>query len=204
MNDQSKIMIFFLIFLFIIVLYHHYYIQPQQDKKVKEEEIAITFLKANNDEKMKKKILGDLTSISDHQRIPTYDWSNHLPGEQDIRIEDTFSDNNDFSNPDNLSYSKSVPSHTIQNANSLTALVESSVPTLNTQQCWYSKEFECPIKNGSYLQCTNNYITKPNYKNCDCSNRTFEMCPYPYKISENEYYKKIGFNREQNFGKLIV
>lgn len=62
------------------------------------------------------------------------------------------------------------------------------VPTLNTYQCYLSKNFECPMINGSFQQCTNNYIPKPKEGNCDCSNRTFEMCPYPFKISENCYY----------------
>ena len=77
------------------------------------------------------------------------------------------------------------------------ALKECKVPTLNTEQCYKSKEFECPIKNGSYLQCTNNYIPLPKQYNADCSNRTFEMTPDPWKISENCYYHKIGFNRNK-------
>jgi hypothetical protein len=65
------------------------------------------------------------------------------------------------------------------------------VPTLDTYQCYLSKYYECPIENGSYLQCTNNYLPKPTEGNCDCSNRTFEMCPYPFKLSENCYYKNL-------------
>jgi hypothetical protein len=64
------------------------------------------------------------------------------------------------------------------------------VPSLNTEQCYKSKFFECPIVNGSYLQCTNNYIPKPDQYNADCGNRTFDMVPYPWKISENCYYDK--------------
>jgi hypothetical protein len=76
------------------------------------------------------------------------------------------------------------------------------VPTLNTEQCYKSREYECPIVNGSYLQCTNNYIPKPKEYNADCGNRTFDMVPSPWKISENCYYNKIGFNREKEFNKV--
>ncbi len=76
------------------------------------------------------------------------------------------------------------------------------VPTLNTFQCYKSRYYECPIVNGSYLQCTNNYIPKPDEYNADCGNRTFEMVPYPWKISENCYYDKIGFNRNKEFEKV--
>ena len=86
--------------------------------------------------------------------------------------------------------------------NNLKALNECQVPTLNTEQCYKSREYECPIVNGTYLQCTNNYIPQPNYYNADCGNRTFDMVPYPWKISENCYYNKIGFNSEQIYGYL--
>ena len=81
--------------------------------------------------------------------------------------------------------------------NLLTNLNSCQVPNLTTEQCYKSRFYECPIVNGSYLQCTNNYIPKPNMYNADCGNRTFEMVPYPWKISENCYYNKIGFNREK-------
>jgi hypothetical protein len=71
------------------------------------------------------------------------------------------------------------------------------VPTLNTEQCYKSKFYECPIVNGSYLQCTNNYIPKPTKFNSNCENRAFEMTPYPEKISENCYYTKSGFDRNK-------
>ena len=76
------------------------------------------------------------------------------------------------------------------------------VPNLNTEQCYKSKFFECPIVNGTHLQCTNNYIPKPTEFNADCSNRTFEMTPYPLKISENCYYNKINFDRDKEFNKI--
>ena len=80
------------------------------------------------------------------------------------------------------------------------ALKECQIPTLNTEQCYKSREYECPIINGSYLQCSNNYIPKPNEYNADCGNRTFDMVPAPWKISENCYYNKINFNREDKYG----
>ena len=76
------------------------------------------------------------------------------------------------------------------------------VPTLNTEQCYKSRYYECPIVNGSYLQCTNNYIPKPKEYNADCGNRTFDMVPSPWKISENCYYNKINFDRNKEFNKV--
>lgn len=71
------------------------------------------------------------------------------------------------------------------------------VGNLNTEQCYKSKYFECPIVNGSYLQCTNNYIPEPKIYNAQCENRTFEMTPYPFKLSENCYYNNINFSRNK-------
>jgi hypothetical protein len=81
----------------------------------------------------------------------------------------------------------------------MNALSKCQVPTLNTEQCYRSRFYECPIVNGSFLQCTNNYIPKPNEYNADCGNRTFDMVPYPWKISENCYYNDIGFDRNKEF-----
>ena len=61
------------------------------------------------------------------------------------------------------------------NKNEISELNRCQVPSLNTEQCYKSRYFECPIVNGSYLQCTNNYIPKPDTYNADCGNRTFEM-----------------------------
>jgi len=88
------------------------------------------------------------------------------------------------------------------NINNLNSLKKCQVPTLNSEQCYKSKEFECPIVNGTYLQCTNNYIPKPEKYNADCSNRTFDMVPYPWKISENCYYDSINFDREKKYNKV--
>jgi hypothetical protein len=76
------------------------------------------------------------------------------------------------------------------------------VPSLNTEQCYKSRFYECPIVNGSHLQCTNNYIPQPTQYNADCGNRTFEMVPYPWKISENCYYNKINFDRNKKYDKV--
>lgn len=84
----------------------------------------------------------------------------------------------------------------------LKELEKCQVPSLNTEQCYKSRYYECPIVNGSLLQCTNNYIPKPNQYNADCGNRTFDMTPYPWKISENCYYDKIGFDRKKAFDKV--
>jgi len=75
------------------------------------------------------------------------------------------------------------------------ALIQCQVPTLNTEQCYQSLYFECPVIKGSYSQWTNNYIPLPKTYNADCRNRTFEMTPYPWKISENCYYHNVGFQR---------
>lgn len=90
----------------------------------------------------------------------------------------------------------------INNYSKINDLNKCIVPTLNTEQCYKSRYYECPIVNGTYLQCTNNYIPKPSEYNADCGNRTFDMTPYPWKISENCYYNKIGFDRNKEFEKV--
>ena len=69
------------------------------------------------------------------------------------------------------------------------ALNTSKVGTLNMQQCFENKYYKCNPFNGDYSQCTNNYIPLPDVGNCQCNNRTFEMCPY--KISEYDYNEKL-------------
>ncbi len=66
-------------------------------------------------------------------------------------------------------------------------LIKCQVPSLTTSQCLLTQYNQCPQINGSYKQCTNNYIPNPSQKHCSCKNRTFEMCPYPFKISEKCY-----------------
>ena len=99
-------------------------------------------------------------------------------------------DTNDTNNTDNISPEE------------INNLESCQVPTLTTEQCYKSRFFECPIVNGSYLQCTNNYIPKPTQYNADCGNRTFDMVPPPWKISENCYYNKINFNRNKKYDKV--
>lgn len=95
-----------------------------------------------------------------------------------------------FQNSENIIYPK------------INNLKSCQVPTLNTEQCYKSRYYECPIVNGSYSQCTNNYIPKPTQYNADCGNRTFDMVPSPWKISENCYYNKINFDRNKEFNKV--
>jgi hypothetical protein len=176
MTEEYQILTFMILFFILMIVIHHVFIQPIMFKQVHEKRQAQAWREYESKQ--------DVAVKSTQSALnPNLDLGNTLPSDRDIQIEDSFSESD---NP--------ISKTEYEN------LVESQVPTLNTQQCWMSKEFECPPKNGSYLQCTNNYIPKPDQKNCDCSNRTFEMCPFPYKISENEYYKKIGFNRQKEFG----
>lgn len=169
----------------IILVYYQLYLKPDEEKKIRDK---ITVKKFINEDKKNKNLVDELTGLKDMtaSKLKYLEYQNFLPGENDIKLEDSFSDAYKISQKKENN------------------LINASVPTLNTYQCWLSREFECPTKNGSYLQCTNNYIPKPTEKNCDCGNRTFEMCPYPYKISENKYYNEIGFDRRKEFGKLII
>jgi hypothetical protein len=108
---------------------------------------------------------------------------------RDNNIKKVF-ENIGFQNSGNITYPK------------INNLKSCQVPTLNTEQCYKSRYYECPIVNGSYLQCTNNYIPKPQQYNADCGNRTFDMVPSPWKISENCYYNKINFDRNKEFNKV--
>tara|TARA_B100000674_G_C37633822_1_gene820104 strand:+ start:427 stop:765 length:339 start_codon:yes stop_codon:yes gene_type:complete len=89
--------------------------------------------------------------------------------------------------------------------NKIDVLKMCQVPTLNMSQCYHNQFNKCPNINGSYDQCTNNYIPNPSEKNCPCMNRTFEMCPPPFKISEkcyNNYHKeKLNKNNDLNVNK---
>lgn len=61
------------------------------------------------------------------------------------------------------------------------------IPTVNQEQCLLNEYCNCPRYNGSYEQCTNNYIPSPNQNHCDCNNRNFELCPWPFKTFESWY-----------------
>lgn len=80
------------------------------------------------------------------------------------------------------------------------AFARCHVPSLNTQQCWESRFFQCPVINGSYSQCTNNNLPLPKYGNapCETGRAGFEMAPPKYKISENCYYETTGLMTRQN------
>jgi hypothetical protein len=88
----------------------------------------------------------------------------------------------------------------IQTLSEEDAFVRCHVPTLNTQQCWQSRFFECPVTNGSYAQCTNNYIRLPKRGNapCETGRAGFEMAPPKMKLSENCYYQSTKLLSQQN------
>lgn len=65
------------------------------------------------------------------------------------------------------------------------------IPDVSQQLCYYTENDLCPKYNGSYKQCTNNYLPAQNTKTCPCNNRTFEMCPYKYKVSQSCVTNKI-------------
>jgi hypothetical protein len=69
------------------------------------------------------------------------------------------------------------------------ALSNCQIDTLNNKNCFFSHYHKCPRINGSYKQCTDNYWSYDGI--CKCQNRTFDMCPYPYKISSKCYQNKI-------------
>jgi hypothetical protein len=88
------------------------------------------------------------------------------------------------------------------------AFVRCHIPTLNTQQCWQSRYFECPVTNGSYKQCTNNYMPLPKRGNalCETGRAGFEMAPPKLKISENCYYQSTNLisNQNKNMNEIVI
>lgn len=58
------------------------------------------------------------------------------------------------------------------------------IPDVSQQLCYYTQNPLCPRYNGSYKQCTNNYLPAQNTETCPCHNRSFEMCPLQYKVSQ--------------------
>jgi hypothetical protein len=68
---------------------------------------------------------------------------------------------------------------------------ECKVDTLNNVECLLSQYNKCPQLNGSYCQCTNNYLPKSPIGRCKCNNRGFELCPNKYKISDKCYNLKL-------------
>lgn len=61
------------------------------------------------------------------------------------------------------------------------------MPNVGGLRCLLTEYNRCPKFDGSYKQCTNNYIPTPKYGNCPCHNRTFEMCPQKWKVAESVY-----------------
>ena len=90
---------------------------------------------------------------------------------------------------------KDIKNRNIKTFNSLNTQIKPNnnllnycnVPVLNTEQCFKSKFNKCPNTNGSYSQCTNNYIPSPDTFNALCENRTFEMADPFKRISDNCY-----------------
>jgi hypothetical protein len=80
-------------------------------------------------------------------------------------------------------------------------MIQCQRPPTTQEHAWYSKAFLCPPSNGSYQQCTNHYIPTFEKENCDPMNRTYEMCPYPYAISEACYYKNTTKKEYETYGK---
>lgn len=87
--------------------------------------------------------------------------------------------------------SNAAPFHEDKIIDNNNFLKESKIPTQNMEGCYVNKYEVCPNLNGSFVQCTNNFLPLPREDNCDCFNRTFEMCPSPYKISEKKYYNLV-------------
>lgn len=65
------------------------------------------------------------------------------------------------------------------------------IPDVNQQLCYFTKDPLCPRYNGSYKQCTNNYLPPQNTPTCPCNNRTFRLCPLKYKVSQRCVNNKI-------------
>lgn len=61
------------------------------------------------------------------------------------------------------------------------------IPNVGGMGCLLTEYNRCPKFDGSYKQCTNNYIPQPQYGNCPCHNRAFEMCPQKWKVAANVY-----------------
>ncbi len=70
------------------------------------------------------------------------------------------------------------------------AIRTSQVPTLTSEQYYRLRFQQCNPYNGSYCQCTNNYIPLPTSGYCQPYNRGMEVCPYPYKVADALLYKK--------------
>lgn len=62
---------------------------------------------------------------------------------------------------------------------------------LTSQQCWEQRVFKCPRYNGSYKQCTNNYVPEPRSNYCSCTGFR-DVCPWPYELNSTCFNKEVG------------
>ena len=83
-------------------------------------------------------------------------------------------------------------------ADQYSLLVANQVPTLSQQKCFEGEYCNCPRYNGSYDQCTNNYPHKFS-DFCECANRNFELCPFPFKSLEGKITPRRYIITEENF-----
>lgn len=77
-------------------------------------------------------------------------------------------------------------------------LSDNQVPSLSQQKCFEGEYCNCPKYNGSYDQCTNNY-KHPFSDFCQCNNRNFELCPFPFKFLEGKVTPGRVVLTEENF-----
>lgn len=71
------------------------------------------------------------------------------------------------------------------------------IPTIPSEESYKTELNNCSYRMrppnyntgdlGNYTQCTNNNLDAPNNLPCVTNNRTFDMCPAPYKISNSCY-----------------
>jgi len=60
---------------------------------------------------------------------------------------------------------------------------------LRSDKCWATQVFPCPKYNGSYMQCTNNFIHPVNMTNCQ--ERSYEYAPKDERLSEKCVYQNV-------------
>ena len=60
---------------------------------------------------------------------------------------------------------------------------------LTGAKCWNTKYFPCPWKDGSYMQCTNNFNRKVNIANCN--ERSYEYSQPDERLSEKCVYNNV-------------
>jgi hypothetical protein len=60
---------------------------------------------------------------------------------------------------------------------------------LTLAKCHITKEMPCPDKNGSFMQCTNNFKREVNI--ADCLERSYYYSPGGERLSEKCIYKEV-------------